>query len=256
MQNVLEKLRNKVVIGRGRDKKKSTISFIAKDKYFFEVFDKPVPASKLIPEWYKKESSMLFEGTLGITSDGNPARTVKACMPVFDMISAGYMLTLPGDLNIEKHPDGTPNVQWSTDIMELFTHHAPEQYSKLTIPEEYFQVAFKFMNPWIIKTKPGYSCMFIQPSMRDDLPFQIVPGIVDTDKHPVAVNFPFFLRKDFQGMLEMGTPIVQVIPFKREDWESDYSYYTDNTPEIEWQKSKRKLMNRYKTFYRTPKIWK
>lgn len=243
-------------IGRGRAKKESIISFIAKSEADYRVFDKPIPASKVLPEWYKKTSSMLHEGTLAMTSDGNPSRTIKACMPIFDMIAAGYVITLPGDLHVENKNEEFPIIQWSTDQMDLITHHVPEQFSNYNVPPEYHQIAYKFMNPWIVKTKPGYSCMFIQPSMRDDLPFQIIPAIVDTDKHPVSVNFPFFLRKDFFGALEMGTPIMQVIPFKREDWESEYSFTTPQDIEIEWQIAKRKLMNRYKTFYRTPKIWK
>ncbi len=177
-------------------------------------------------------------------------------MPVFDMMTAGYMLTLPADINIEISHDGSPLMQWSTDGMEMITHHSPEQFSQLSVPPEYYNVGYKFMNNWIIKTKPGYSCMFIQPSQRDDLPFQIIPAIVDTDQHPVPVNFPFFLRKDYTGVLEMGMPIVQIIPFKREEWESEFSFYENAENMIEWQRAKRKLMNRYKLNYRTPKIWK
>ena len=244
------------VIGRGLAKKKSIISFIAKNERQYKVFDKPVPAAKILPEWYKKESSMIYPGNLAITEDGNPSRTIKACMPVFDIISAGYIITLPADLNVERVENDFPRIQWSTDEIDLISHHIAEQFRTFDLPPEYYNLGYKFMNPWTIKTKPGYSCMFIQPAMRDDLPFQVIPGIVDTDKHPVSVNFPFFLRKDFSGVIEMGTPIMQVIPFKREDWESDYSFFTDDSPEAEWQFAKRKLMNRYKTFYRTPKVWK
>jgi hypothetical protein len=35
----------------------------------------------------------------------------------------------------------------------------------------------------------------------------------------VPVNFPFFIRKDFEGIIPAGTPIAQAIPFKRTDWE-------------------------------------
>ena len=101
-------------IGRGlANKKEPVISFIAKNEKIYNVFDKPVPSSKLVPEWYKKENTMLFSDSLGMSKDGNPSRTIKACMPVFDIMTAGYMITLPADLNIEKTQDGNTNVQWA-----------------------------------------------------------------------------------------------------------------------------------------------
>jgi hypothetical protein len=47
-----------------------------------------------------------------------------------------------------------------------------------------------------------------------------------------------------------------MIPFKRDSWNSEVIVLTDNSPEREWQRAKRKIMNRYKTFYREPKVWK
>jgi len=34
-------------------------------------------------------------------------------------------------------------------------------------------------------------------------------------------NVPFFFSKDFEGIIPMGTPIAQIIPFKRDDWKSE-----------------------------------
>jgi hypothetical protein len=47
-------------------------------------------------------------------------------------------------------------------------------------------------------------------------------GVVDTDSYNLGVEFPFRLldiKKDVV-ILEKGTPICQVIPFKRDDWSS------------------------------------
>jgi hypothetical protein len=62
--------------------------------------------------------------------------------------------------------------------------------------------------------------LFIHPLNSGDTPFHSFSGIVDTDKHPVTVNFPFLIRKDFEGNIPAGTPMIQVIPFKRDKWES------------------------------------
>jgi len=76
----------------------------------------------------------------------------------------------------------------------------------------------KWHNPWGIKTPPGYSCLFVQPLHRESV-FTIMPGIVDTDTYNNPVNFPFVLNDTkFQGIIPAGTPIAQVIPFKRDSW--------------------------------------
>jgi hypothetical protein len=36
-----------------------------------------------------------------------------------------------------------------------------------------------------------------------------------------VINFPFFLKKDFNGIIKAGTPIIQAIPFKRETWDME-----------------------------------
>jgi hypothetical protein len=96
--------------------------------------------------------------------------------------------------------------------------------------------------------------MFIHPTYRPDLPFYILPAIVDTDKHPLIINFPFFIKEGFTGVIEFGTPMVQAIPFKRDNWESKTSFSNISQEEL-FQGAKRKLGNRYKTFFRSVKVW-
>jgi hypothetical protein len=164
---------------------------------------------------------------------------------------------LPADIFFEDNPGSDkPNISWSIDQIKAIDLHSKAQFENFDQGAEYYSTAIKFNNPWAIKTPPGYSCLFIQPSMRDDLPFKVVPGVVDTDKFPSPVNFPVFFKKGFTGMIEMGTPIVQIIPFKREEWQSVVSHYEAGYVNTEWQRAKRKIYNRYKTFYRENKIWR
>jgi hypothetical protein len=245
------------VIGLGRDQNPK-IEFIADTKAYSVIFDKPEPAKNFIPEWYKKTRSN-FPGDFMERLDkqsGNPGRTVKACMPVFDMITAGYIITIPAEVYVNPNSGPAPETMWSVDNFSAIESHSNEQFKEMKLDSSFYETAIKFSNPWIIKTPPGYSCMFIQPSMRDDLPFQIVPAIVDTDKHPVPINFPTFFKKDFEGIIPLGTPIVQIIPFKRESWSSEYSYNeTKEDSSAEFQMAKRKFQNRYKTFFRAKKEW-
>jgi hypothetical protein len=81
---------------------------------------------------------------------------------------------------------------------------------------------YKIINPWIIKTPPGYSCLFVPPLNNTDDRFSIIPAIVDTDTFPNEINFPIVINGDkyptLDTVLKKGTPYVQVIPFKRDKW--------------------------------------
>jgi hypothetical protein len=55
---------------------------------------------------------------------------------------------------------------------------------------------------------------------RENQPFQILPGIVDTDQYFSPTNFPFVLSDvKFEGLIPAGTPMAQVIPICRDSWE-------------------------------------
>jgi hypothetical protein len=108
----------------------------------------------------------------------------------------------------------------------------------------------KWTNPWLIKTPKGYSCIFTSPFNRD-APFNIFDGVVDTDTYDMPVNFPFGLKDpDFEGLIPAGTPIAQVIPFKRTAWKSEY---TETTPEVTERinKATTELNSRWYDVYRT-----
>ena len=231
-------------------KKSKEIEFIAVNELSLEVFDKPQKTANLLPEWYKK-TDKYAGGKISLADNGNPNSTIKACMPVFDMITAGYTITLPADVYFET--DGS--IKWSTDLLTAVESHPKIQFPEFDVPDGYKKdIALKFIQPWIIKTPPGYSTMFIHPTYRPDLPFYTLPAIVDTDKHPIMVNFPFFIKEGFTGLIPYGTPIVQIIPFKRDDWKSKFSFSTVKQADL-FQFAKKKIVNRYKTFYRTVKVW-
>jgi len=53
---------------------------------------------------------------------------------------------------------------------------------------------------------------------RFDLPFLNTTGVVDSDKVHLLGTFPFFIVDGWEGTIPAGTPYLQVLPFKREDW--------------------------------------
>ena len=44
---------------------------------------------------------------------------------------------------------------------------------------------------------------------------------MDSDNFSLGGQIPFFLQKDFTGIIPAGTPIAQLIPIKRDNWQSE-----------------------------------
>lgn len=221
----------------------------------------PIPASTKLPNWYKEQTPYTSD-TIYIQENGVPNTTIKKCMPVLDDMTAGYLACLESDILVSPHPD-IPNhsaLQWTAEIpdtlMPLITCHSTEQISHLPVPKGYSVYPYKWTNYWRIKTPPGYSCFFRHPFWHTDLPFLTCSGLVDTDTHPMPINFPFLIRKGFEGWIEAGTPIAQIIPFKRQEWTSKVVELDNDEAVLTWRKASKKAMHRYKDNWRALKVWK
>ena len=93
-------------------------------------------------------------------------------------------------------------------------------------PAGHYDDHFHWYPNWAPSLPKGYSALYVSPINRFDLPFTTVAGIIDNDKMDTPGLMPFFLKKGFTGIIPAGTPYVQIIPFKRDDWESEYKFYT------------------------------
>ena len=220
----------------------------------------PKPATSFIPDWYKNMESYMG-GEKKPTGEGQTTGTLKRCMPVFDVITQGYIITTYVDIFVsqKEQPDAngelktTPWYEWPSfgPIQFHPVEQAPNHPAKNGAPYP------KLINPWGIKTPPGYSTMFMAPVHRDNV-FTILPGVVDTDTYTAPVNFPGVLNDvNFEGLIPAGTPIVQVIPFQRESWTMELG---EQDALIEQNKVTSKLRTRffdsYKTQYRQVKEYK
>ena len=181
----------------------------------------PSPAILNIPTWYKDTNLRIGGEQRDGLSDANtqaPNTTVKGCSPFLDAFGFGYIYTLPLDVEIRDNGNGK-DFNWRAKG-DFLTMHDRSQ-APLTPPAMGGEKEIvKWMNAFFIKTPPGYSCLFTHPLNRMDLPFQTLSAVVDTDKHTAPTHFPFFMKHGFNGKIPLGTPIVQIIPFKRQDWKS------------------------------------
>lgn len=183
----------------------------------------PVPASSLVPDWYKQIQTywppIAGHGEIpSKATDRQNTLTIKRCMPVFDALSSGYLIVTHTELDVWYDDKKQWNINWAfAGFDKVITHHPPTQFYNYK-NKQHEVAAPKFDNPWVIRTEPGVSCLFIPPLHRPDTGIKIIEGVVDTDKYPNAVAFPFWLDEGFQGLIPAGTPIAQVIPFRRESF--------------------------------------
>jgi hypothetical protein len=197
------------------------ITFTNLAPFTIEQFN-PQPAYKVLPEWYKKTESYTSKERKPV-GNGEVTHTIKKCMPVFDVLTTGYILFTYTDIYVSQK-EGQPFYEWPS--LEPLSWH-PVIQAELH-PKANGAPFPKIHNVWSIKTPKGYSCHFVPPLHHDNKWFTIFPGIIDTDNYTNTVNLPFTLNDvNFEGLIPAGTPMAQVIPFKRESWEMEYGNEKD-----------------------------
>ena len=231
---------------------------------------RPIETKKVLPDWYKKIEKHTIH-----------YRNIKGCMPFLDAISAGYTLPLPQDLFIghnvmNKHAE-PPEIQcfYKFSLADFSSEqclqynmngnnnelHATEQIGgsdSFLGKKNGGNNIIKILNPWKIKTPPGYSCLFTSPNYSENDYFNIISGIVDTDVFDMHINFPMIVNHDkynsFEKLFKQGTPYVQIIPFKRNSWKKEIAINKhDSVFKFNYFTS---LIDRYKNKIWSKKSWK
>jgi len=176
----------------------------------------PRPAREVIPDWWKSMPNYR-DFSHSMHAKGDAESTGKRCVPIVDSIMSGYMFFLPTDISVEEHDE---DVWFEPAYVPFIDYHPKEQIQEHPwYPEGWSRVP-KWQNTIGMKTPAGWSTFFTTPS-HHDLPFKIMPGVVDTDTFNLPVAFPFVLEDpEWRGVIPAGTPIAQAIPFERQDWES------------------------------------
>jgi hypothetical protein len=169
----------------------------------------PIRAALSMPEWFRA-----LRG-LDVDEEGLRALTAKRCVPFVDAMLAGWVLPLCEDVTIEISEGGT-KMTAPMGRRLMVSEHA--QFQLADNPYHPRKPA-KLHNYWIIKTPPGWSCLFVPPMNRPNPVLELFSGIVDTDVYHSLINFPFIpICGDGRVVLERGMPIAQVIPFQRRAW--------------------------------------
>lgn len=167
----------------------------------------PEPMIKQLPEWYRKYPRF-----------SEDAPTVKACMPFFDSFTLGYTITTPCEIMFYVDENGEANYRLPSEGYAPFIGRRV-QMPDFPVPPGFSPIPFHWRPEWAISLPDGYSALFVSPLNRFDLPFITTSGVIDSDKMSEVGQYPFFIKEGFEGILPFRTPIVQIIPFKREEWE-------------------------------------
>jgi len=195
------------------------IDFIPNSELTSAIIDPPVPASKIVPEWFKRMTTAINKNNAHRNPDNTSNKTVKACVPFIDALTTGYMITLPCDVVFVDPAKYGVRVLWdvSWQVLEV---HSPGQAAGMPVIDGYGDEILKWTAMWSIKPPNGYSLLFTHPLNQFDLPFFTLSGVVDSDAYDAPVSLPFLVKNNFMGKIPKGTPIAQVIPIKRESWTS------------------------------------
>lgn len=219
-----------------RKKEKPYIRFRHRKDH--ELLPRPMRASKSLPDWFKSlarrpEGAEHFE-----------PQTVKRCVPVLDAASNGYYIPAWCDFaisirNVEDEKTGETElairVNPSTNLHLFFEEtigtHGWTQVGNDCPIQSYAigKILLKFLNPWVVETQKGWSCLFKSPPHHYSN-VRIMEGVVDTDTYHRQINFPFFWDgyKEGEFLIEAGTPLIHVIPFKREAVEMQFDTWDED----------------------------
>ena len=212
------------------------------DQNYKDVFPSPQRSTRYLPEYFKKLKPQM---------DSDPqSGTAKRCVPFIEASTAGYIIPSWCDMFVTAE-DGEINISFPNNfpMPQTVETHSYDQLKDHTISHlDYGKNLLKFINPWIIETPPGVSCLFTNPMNHFESRFTLINGIVDTDTYYNQINFPFiWTGGDGEFFIHKGTPLVQVFPFVRYEF-NDYKIEIIN--ESKKQKTKNLLGTVMKNGYR------
>lgn len=153
--------------------------------------------------------------------------SLRACAGTIDFLAAG--VTLPAWSNFYFRLDATGK-DWEiaademspsagVSIVNAFHYESTGKCPITSVREIETSSYPKLVNPWRIETAPGWSSLIVPIYWEPSPNYDIVPAIVHTDFYHTA-NVVLNIKTDQEFSIKYGTPLVQIIPFKRsEDFE-------------------------------------
>jgi hypothetical protein len=185
------------------------IEFITEDPLIAETFP-PRPAKDALPEWYKSIPNI----DLKSLNKGN----VKNCLPVDDYISAGYIVFNAYQIHLEEKFVNFQNHLYVSTMKQVKNKDFQNfNYNQCPYSDQPKDI-FKIKTDWRIKTPLGYSCLIQQPAYIKNPKWKLFPSIIDTDEYDDVISVAGIVLDKNITYMNPGDPLIQIIPFKRDDW--------------------------------------
>lgn len=177
-----------------------------------------------IPKWFKKQPSSC-PVTHKFSAEGTKNfLTIKHCPGILDYLKHGYVLKMWEDIEISvkenylldsvhKIDDFSEVTGWpylsKTENTKFKIHHL-SQFLDLPIRKNHNH-AIKLLNPWQAKSTSNREKLLVLPLILEDLPFQIIPGIIEISFYHF-LHIPMLINSDKPFTIKKGTPLLQYIP--------------------------------------------
>ena len=216
------------------------------------------PAVHYLPKWFKSMSDYIeqparrekgkpnYFAKKGDTAKKHTSGTVKRCPAIVDLMGEGFIIPMWADFLVQRDMD---TLEWDNKSFGYgIEFHTAAQIAGWDKRPTDFHEAVKFINPWRIYTPPGYSVMFVAPYYQFERRFTVLPGIVETDSYH-HINFPSIWHTTKDVVIERGTPFIQVIPFKRDDWDLEVGQMNAEDKRLD-SSEKVELHSKFKNGYR------
>lgn len=218
------------------------VEWIPQNQYASDYITPPKPAKNYMPFWYKNLPPFSSGHTPRI--EGTKADTTeKLCMPLFDTFTTGYIQEAWCDINVRVDNDGSISIN-SANSSERIVQERGGPNRIIPKDKNYNDYHINWWTHWEPRTPKGWSTYYSHPFNQYDVPFRTIDGIIDTDKWWIGGSIPFLLKTGFEGVIPEGTPLYQMIFFKRENWKSRILKYENI------EKEKNTLYNKvFNNFY-------
>lgn len=188
------------------------------------LFDEPIMPinnTKSWPDWWREIEA----------KDGS----LRRCAGVADYISQGFTITMWTDVNFRPSVN---KMEWESrfDIshdhpfqVQGFHYNQTGDCPVTKVRKLEKANYIKMINPWVMKTAPGWSCLFLPVSWEPNENFTLLPSMVNTDYYHHA-NIVMNILTDKEFTIRQGTPLQHVIPIPRTKaleimWASEQGYY-------------------------------
>jgi hypothetical protein len=182
----------------------------------------PFPAQANKPLWVNEIAPTLAKGLPAhqLTIKDKTNKTIRTCPGIRDLYESGFIIPAWSDMLFRYDSySGELNVEFSSNKFSYHLH-SREQVEGMFL--EKFVTPYKGIinlhSPWRIKLPGGFSTLLVHPFWhRSEREFSIIPGIVDHDKfHTFNIILKWNLLGSGEYIIERGTPLAQIIPYRRE----------------------------------------